>query len=53
MANPSNTHWQVVKWILRYLKCIIDTCLEFCVGNSNLVGYADSDYVEISTKRGL
>ncbi|GKV46553.1 hypothetical protein SLEP1_g53526 [Rubroshorea leprosula] len=29
MSNPVKEHWTIVKWILRYLKGTIGTCVEF------------------------
>ncbi|GKD86759.1 retrovirus-related pol polyprotein from transposon TNT 1-94 [Tanacetum coccineum] len=29
MANPGKAHWKVVKWILRYLKCVSNICLVY------------------------
>ena len=29
MSKPGKQHWEVVKWILRYLRGSIDTCLCF------------------------
>ena len=43
LANPGKQHWQVVKWILRYLKGTSHYCL--CFGNPNIVleGFTDVD----------
>jgi hypothetical protein len=42
MKNPSKEHWEVVKWILRYLRGTTTHAL--CFGGSNTVlhGYGDS-----------
>ena len=29
MSKPGKQHWEAVKWILRYLKGSLDTCLCF------------------------
>jgi hypothetical protein len=43
MNNPGKEHWEVVKWILRYLRGTSTHAL--CFGGSNIVlqGYVDSD----------
>ena len=43
LANPGKQHWQVVKWILRYLKGTSHYCL--CFGNPNIVleGFTDAN----------
>ena len=47
MHDPGKGHWQVVKWILRYLLKTVDVGLVFervdkC--NQYAIGYVDSDY---------
>jgi hypothetical protein len=44
MKNPGEAHWNVVKWILMYLKGTSRSCL--CFGSSDpvLQGYTDADY---------
>ncbi|MCH83068.1 hypothetical protein A2U01_0003882 [Trifolium medium] len=37
-------HWKAVKWVLRYLKGTIDTCLCFGGDTCQLNGFVDSDY---------
>jgi hypothetical protein len=51
LSNPGKMHWNVVKWILRYLKGIINHCIYFG-GTSNPVfeAYTDADwagYIEV------
>jgi hypothetical protein len=43
MNNPDKEHWEVVKWILGYLRGIATHAL--CFGGSHIVlqGYVDSD----------
>jgi Reverse transcriptase (RNA-dependent DNA polymerase) len=43
-ANPGQSHWKVVKRILRYLKCTADYSLCFQGENLQLMGYADADW---------
>ncbi|CAM8957737.1 unnamed protein product [Rhodiola kirilowii] len=47
MANPGRSHWQVVKWLLRYIRGTLDKGLLF--GGDQLTseiveGFVDSDY---------
>jgi hypothetical protein len=44
MVNPGKAHWEAVKWILRYLKGTIDTCLCFGGDACHISGFVDSDY---------
>jgi len=43
LVNPDKQHWQVVKWILKYLKGYSHYCL--CFGNNDVVleGYTYVD----------
>ena len=54
MHNPGKEHWQVVKWILRYIQKTLDVGLIFkkydMVGQ-HVVGYCDSDYAGDLDKR--
>ena len=43
LKNPIKEHWEVVKWILRYLRRSSDECLCFGASNPILKGYIDSD----------
>jgi len=45
LSNPSREHWNVVKWILRYLHGTVDMRLCFGGDKPTLVGYSDSDMV--------
>ena len=44
MINPGETHWNAVKWILRYLKGTSRSCLCFGSGDPILQGYTDANY---------
>jgi hypothetical protein len=46
LSNPGKVHWNVVKWILRYLKGIINHYIYFG-GTSNPIfeAYTDADWV--------
>ena len=43
MSKPRKQHWEVVKWILRYLKGSTDTCLCFTGASLKLQGYVDAE----------
>lgn len=43
LSNPGKEHWEVVKWILRYLKGSSNKCLCFGGSDSILKGYTDAD----------
>ncbi|PKA57319.1 Retrovirus-related Pol polyprotein from transposon TNT 1-94 [Apostasia shenzhenica] len=53
MANPGKEHWNVLKWILRYLKGTLDCGLLFKknLDSDLLVGYVDFDYAGDLDKR--
>jgi hypothetical protein len=53
MVNPSRTHWEVVKWIFKYLCGTSNACLQFGKVKEGLVGYVDSDYEGYLAKRRL
>ena len=44
MSSPGKQHWEVVKWILRYLKSSLDTCLCFTSASLKLQVYVDADF---------
>ncbi|RVW87096.1 Retrovirus-related Pol polyprotein from transposon TNT 1-94 [Vitis vinifera] len=44
MSRPGKQHWKAVKWILRYLKGLLDTCLCFTGASLKLQGYVDADF---------
>nr|KYP48757.1 Retrovirus-related Pol polyprotein from transposon TNT 1-94 [Cajanus cajan] len=45
LSNPGREHWNVAKWILRYLHGTVDMKLCFGGDKPTLVGYSDSDMV--------
>ena len=46
-ANPSNTHWEYAKYVLRYLQGTKDFRLRYDGStNDGLVGFSDSDWAE-------
>ena len=45
MNRPRKQNWEVVKWILRYLKGSSDTCFCFTSASLKLHGYVDVDFV--------
>ncbi|XP_061336435.1 secreted RxLR effector protein 161-like [Gastrolobium bilobum] len=54
MSKPSNKHWNIVKWLLRYLSGSIDCCIHYTAENSvdfDIAGYCDSDYAANLDKR--
>ena len=44
MSNPGKAHWEVVKWILRYLRGTTQKCLHFGKGEVEVQGYVDADF---------
>lgn len=44
MSNPGKQHYEVVKWILRYLQGITEKCLCFRKGKLKLQGYVDANF---------
>ncbi|KAL2623658.1 hypothetical protein R1flu_003863 [Riccia fluitans] len=54
-ANPRKVHWEVVKWILRYIKGTMGYGLLFDAHShqaKTLVGFVDSDYAQdLDTRR--
>ena len=45
MVNPGKDHWEVVKWIFRYLRGSSKLCLTFGGFKPVLKGYIDVDWV--------
>jgi len=46
LSNLGNEHWNIVKWILRYLKGTTKRCLYFGNGDLMLLEYANIDMAE-------
>jgi hypothetical protein len=45
MSDPSQSHWEQAKRVLRYLKGTTDSVLMYGgAPSSNVVGWSDSDY---------
>ena len=44
MSKPGKQHWEIVKWITRYLKGSSNTCLCFTGESLKLQGYVDVDF---------
>jgi hypothetical protein len=54
MTNPGKEHWNVVKWIFRYLRGTSNVCLQFGRTRKRLVGYVDSDFTaDLDRRRSL
>lgn len=57
MSKPGLTHWESLKWLMRYLKGAAGTGLYFSKNTFKeeaLVGYVDSDYAgSIDTRKSL
>ncbi|KAK2366240.1 putative mitochondrial protein [Trifolium repens] len=52
MSNPGKTHWEAVKWILRYLRGTKEKCLCFGKGELKVQGYVDADFAgEVDHRR--
>ena len=45
MSIPSKTHWEAVKWIMKYLRGTSDTCLCFGTSDLKLKRFVDADLV--------
>ena len=54
MHDPGKGHWEVVRWILRYIKGTVDIGLVFekdVGGKQECTGYVNSDYAGDLDKR--
>ena len=45
LSNPGQSHWNVVKWILRYLRGMFKLCICFWGSKPILEGFIDVDIV--------
>ena len=43
LKNPGKEHWEVVKWIFKYLRGTSKLCLSFGKGKPFLEGYINAD----------
>ena len=43
MSNPGKTHCETVKWIMRYLRGVSNTCLCFGISDLKLKGFVDAN----------
>ena len=51
MCHPKIKHWNMVKWIFKYLRGTSSKCLHFGGSTTNLQGHVDSDLVgDIDTR---
>jgi transposase InsO family protein len=52
MANPTTTHWQAAKGVVRYLAATADKGIVFRGSKNTLSGFCDADYAgDIDTRR--
>ena len=52
MSRLAKLHWEAVKWILRYLRGSLDTCLCFTGASLKLQDYVDADFAsDIDSKK--
>ena len=51
MSNPSETHFKIVKLLLRYLNGSKLACIKYSYDQLNLQGYSDSDWAEDKNDR--
>ena len=57
MENLGKNHWDIVKWVLRYLRGITLVGLKYGVGKqigAYMMGYIDSEYAgDLDTRKSL
>ena len=54
MSRPGKQHWETVKWIMRYLRGSLDTCLYFTGASLKLQGYVDADFAgDINSRKSI
>ena len=51
MENLGKEHWNVVKWVLRYLRGTSDYCITFNNNSHSICGFVDSDFAGDLDKR--
>lgn len=51
ITNIGKTHWQVMKWIFKYLRGSIDVGLVFGKGRNKVTGFYDSNHVGYLDRR--
>ena len=51
MANLGKDHWNVVKWVLWYLRGTSDYCITFNNNSDYVCGFVDSDFKGDLVKR--
>ena len=52
MSNPGRPHWEVVKWILRYLRGSTNMKICFGGGEPKLIAFSDSDMAgDVDTRK--
>ena len=44
MENPGKEHWNVVKWVLRYLRGTSDYCITLSNNSDSVCSFVDSDF---------
>ena len=54
LSNPGKEHWITVKWILKYLRGTLKTCLCFGVDKLMLQVYTDADMIgDVNSKKSV
>jgi hypothetical protein len=52
MSDPSQSHWEQAKWVLRYLKGTTDLVLMYGgAPSSKMVEWSDSEYANVIGER--
>jgi hypothetical protein len=45
LSNPGMDHWNIIKWVMRYLQRIKDYMLTYRKSDQlKIIGYSDSDF---------
>ena len=54
MSKPRKKHWNVVKWVFRYVRRTCSFGLKYKKAEDKLVGYSDSDFCgDLDKRRSL